>query len=30
MLRPRPVDAFTLPVQRPAFEAGPVTPADRG
>jgi arginase len=29
-LRPRPVDAFTLPIQRPAFEAGPVTPADHG
>jgi arginase len=27
-LRPRSVDAFTLPIQRPAFEPGPVTPAD--
>jgi arginase len=27
-LRPRPVDAFTLPVQRPAFDAGDVTSAD--
>jgi hypothetical protein len=26
MLRPRPVDAFTLPVQRPAFDAGHDTP----
>jgi arginase len=29
-LRPRPVDAFTLPVQRPAFDAGDVTPAEHG
>ena len=28
-LRPRPVDAFTLPVQRPAFDAGDVSPADQ-
>ena len=26
MLRPRPIDAFTLPVQRPAFDAGPEHP----
>jgi hypothetical protein len=28
-LRPRPVDAFTLPVQRPAFDDGTVRPADQ-
>ena len=28
MLRPRPVDAFTLPVQRPAFDVGDVAPAE--
>ncbi len=28
-LRPRPVDAFTLPVQRPAFDAGDVSSADQ-
>jgi arginase len=29
-LRPRPVDAFTLPVQRPAFDPGDVTSAEHG
>ena len=28
MLRPRPIEDFTLPVQRPAFEIGPEAPAD--
>jgi hypothetical protein len=28
MLRPRGVDAFTLPAQRPAFDIGPGEPAD--
>jgi len=30
MLRPRSVEDFTLPAQRPAFEAGPEQPADLG
>jgi arginase len=28
MLRPRNVDAFTLPAQRRAFDLGPEEPAD--
>jgi arginase len=30
MLRPRPIEDFTLPAQRPAFEVGPEQPADLG
>jgi arginase len=30
MLRPRQIEDFTLPAQRPAFEVGPEQPADRG
>jgi arginase len=29
-LRPRPVDAFSLPVQRPAFDSGEISSADHG
>jgi arginase len=30
MLRPRAIQDFTLPAQRPAFEVGPEHSADRG